>query len=169
MMMNIPTGDELLALLGLSESDERILNLFESLEIKRDEIEVDEDIGSFWVDFEDDYGFALSFSDVLPASFITNIDIGGNYLVYVYFDYSFHALPYGIEDTDNLEMIEEKLEKKANYIDKDDDTKLTWIYEDLGVLTIEFQDNKYKEVINIIINLYEEPKAWLDALSPFKK
>lgn len=173
--MYTPTGDELVTLMGLSESDDRILDLFDKMGIKLEDIERDKDIGDFMIDYIDKYGFALEFSSILPANF-TLENGGGNYFIYINFNYIFNALPYEIDDKDNLETIEKKLGKKANYISKRDETELAWIYEDLGVFTVEFEDSNHTEIMNIIINLYEDPhldypkgQGWLDVYKPFER
>jgi len=166
--MYIPTGDELLPLIGLSESDDKILDLFDKMDVKMDEIERDEDIDSFTIDYEDEYGFSLRFYKVDDGDYVIDNSIGGNYLTSVFFDYSCEDLPYGIDDEDNLEVVEQKIGKKANYINKDDQTLLCWLYEDIGFIVIEFQETSYDELMKIIVSPYIG-SSLLDGYTPFKR
>ena len=150
------TGDEIVALLGRSESDEKVLDLFEKLEIDRSEIERDE-LGDYRIDLEESIGLTLRFSSVVPESLNLEEYIGGQYLVQITFDYYFKPLPYNLDDEYNIDKIVEILRKEPNYISIDDPSSLYWFYEDLGWLSIEFEDESLSSIYYVDIKPYEDP------------
>jgi len=155
------TGDEIVALLARSESDDMILDLFEKLEIDRSEIERDEDIDSFDIDLEEEIGLVLTFDSSLEEKYCVPKYIGGNYLVQVTFDYYFKPLPYNLDDAYDLDAIVNVLNKEPNYININDASRLYWFYEDLGWFTIEFEDESLSSIYSVDVKPYENPlDAW---------
>jgi hypothetical protein len=155
------TGDEIVALLGRSESDDKVLDLFEKLEIDRSEIERDEDINTFDIDLREEIGLTLTFDYSLKEEYRIPKYIGGNYLVQVTFDYYFKPLPYTLDDGYNLDKVVEVLGKEPNYISIDDSSSLYWFYEDLGWLSIEFEDESLSSIYYVDVKPYEDPlETW---------
>ena len=170
--MNQVTGDEIVSLLGVSESDDRMLDLFDKLGVNKDEFERDEDDGSFWIDLEEEMGLSFEFSNVIPEEYRNPQYIGGQYLVSISMDYNFKPLPYNLLDTDDLDTIEKKLNRQANYILIDDNSSLVWLYEDLGDILIEFEDETWKSIVEIRCSIYIAPEMSDDfdeVLKPFKR
>jgi len=169
--MNQPSGDEIVTLLGISESDDKILDLFEALEVDKDNLERDEDDGSFWIELED-IGLSLEFNNMIPEKYRNPQYIGGQYLVNVSLNYNFKPFPYGLTDEDSLDIIEKKLNARANYVLVDDNSTLVWLYEDLGDILIEFEDETWTSIIEIRLSLYQEPSKSDDfdeVMKPFKR
>jgi hypothetical protein len=163
-------GDEIISLLGVSESDDRMLNLFDALGVDKDAFERDEDIGSFWVELEDEMGLELEFNDSISEKYRKPEYIGGQYLVDISFYKNSIFLPYGLKIQDSLEIIEKKLQRDANYIYSEDECILLWIYEDLGEFSIEFENNSYKNIEYISVNLYQDPTIKSkEFILPFKR
>ena len=150
------TGDEMVALLGRSESDDKVLDLFEKLEIDRSEIERCEYTDSFNIDDEEE-GFFLTFNSRFPTKNTQEEYIGGQYLATVSFDYIFKPLPYSLDDAYDLDAIVNILNKEPNYIDIDDASSLHWFYEDLGWLAIEFEDESLSSIYTMGVSPYENP------------
>jgi hypothetical protein len=168
--MSQVTGDEIVSLLGASESDDRMLDLFDKLGVDKDKFERDEDDGSFWIDLEEEMGLELQFDSTIPEELRNPRHIGGQYLVDVSFYKNNTFLPYGLEIQDSLERVELKLSKKANFIYAEDDAILLWIYEDLGEFSVEFEDNSYSRIDYISVNLYQNPtEASEEYILPFKR
>lgn len=180
-MKKQPTGNDIVKLLGYSESSNEVLDLFDALGIDKSEIERDEDDDSFDIIIQegddDTEGTAISFDNSLPEKYRKTKNIGGQFLNYIEFDYNFTPLPYGLIDEDSLEIIEEKLGRKANYIDIDDADILHWIYEDFGWLTITFEENSnYTSVMMVQLNVYDNPEEKSEgfddidlAIKPYKR
>jgi len=174
--MKRPTGDEIVALLGISESDDRMLDMFEALGVNKDEFERDEDVGSFWVDLEDEIGLMLTFNSSLPEQYRIPNHEGGQYLVGIMFDYNFKPLPYQLLEDNNLDIVEEKLNEKPNFISIDDSSRLQWVYENLNWLTIEFEDDTYSSIYSVGLSIFEDPIENWDGnngfntiIKPFKR
>ena len=168
--MNQPTGEEIVALLGVSESDDKMLDLFEKLGIDNDEFERDEDDGAFWIDLEDKMGLELEFSDAIPEEFRNPQYIGGQFLVDISFYENNTFLPYGLKMGDSLETIERKLGKKANYVATEDNDILIWLYECIPEINIDFKDNSYKKMEGMSMLLYEDSAEKSEEyILPFKK
>jgi len=162
--MNILDGTEIIQLIGLPESDDKILDLIEALGVDVSEIERDEDDESYWIELSDILGVDLNFNDVAYSEKQKNLNIGGLYLNDINFQSNYNFLPYGIEINDTLETIENKIGKKANYIrleenGEPDEEVLYWIYENLGVFSIQFEDNQQNSIIAIDIMPYENPAS----------
>jgi len=149
------TGDEIVALLGRSESDDKVLDLFEKLEIDRSEIERDE-IGSYNI-IDEKEGLFLTFNTALPVQKGKEEHFGGQSLTGISFEYTFEPLPYGLKDEYNLDKIINILEKEPNYIDIDDPSSLHWFYADLGCFSIEFEDETCSSIYTIGVSPYENP------------
>jgi len=149
------TGDEIVALLGKSESDDKILDLFEKLEIDRSEIDRSE-IESFDI-IDEDEGLFLTFNSTFSKQSMQNEYIGGQYLTGISFEYNFEPLPYTLKDDYSLKEIINTLGREPNYIDIDDPSSLHWFYEDLGWLSIEFEDETLSSIYTMGISLYENP------------
>ena len=163
-------GDEIVALLGVSESDDRMLDLFEKLGVDKNEFDRDEDDGAFWIELEEEMGLELEFSDAVPKELKNPQYIGGQYLVDISFYENNTFLPYGLQMEDSLETVEQKLNKKVNYMYPDDTTVLLWIYEDIGELGIEFKDNSFNNIEYVGVSLYEDPtKKSEEYILPFKR
>jgi len=151
------TGDEIVALLGRSESDDKVLDLFEKLEIDRSAIERGEYDNSFDIDLEEEIGLVLTFDTSLEEKYCIPKYIGGQYLVQVTFDYYFKPLPYNLDDEYDLDTIVDVLNKEPNYINLNDDSRLYWFYEELGWLTIEFEDESLSSIYSVDVKPYENP------------
>jgi hypothetical protein len=163
-------GDEIVTLLGVSESDDRMLDLFEKLGVDKNEFERDEDDGAFWVELEEEMGLELEFSDAVPKKLKDPQYIGGQYLVDITFYENCTFFPYGLRKEDSLTIVEEKINKKANYMSAEDDSILQWIYEDIGDLGIDFKDNTYKNMEGMGVSLYENPtKISEEYILPFTR
>jgi len=164
-------GNEIVSLMGFSESDDRMLDLFEKLGVDKNEFDRDEDDGSFRIDLEDEKGLILSFDSSTPIEIKNSKYIGGQYLACIFFYYDFELLPYGLQELDSLEIIENKIGKKANYINKENKEKLYWMYKDLMWFTIIFEDETYSEINTIQINYYSNPEdsEMLEIMEPFKR
>ena len=162
--MNILDGTEIIRLIGLPESDDKVLDLIEALEIDVSKIERDEDDGSYWIELSDTLGIDLSFNDIAFSEKQKDLNIGGLYLNDINFQSDYNFLPYGIQINDTLEIVENKIGKKANYIrleenGEPDEEVLYWIYENLGVFSVQFEDNQQKSIMIIDIMPYEDPQA----------
>ena len=151
------TGDEIVTLLGRSETDDKILDLFEKLEIDSSEIERDEDIDSFDIELEEDIGLTLTFDASLKEESCVPKYIGGQYLVQATFEYRFKPLPFGLDDEYNLETVITKLGEEPNYINIDNSSELYWFYEDLGWLSIEFEDESLTSIYYVDVKPFENP------------
>jgi len=176
------TGDEIVALLGKSESDDKVLDLFEKLEIDRSTLDRDE-LGDYRIELEEEIGLTLFFSSVIPKSWKSKeYYIGGQYLIDAVFDYYFEPLPFGLNDENNLEEIIVKLGKEPNYISISDETKLDWIYKDIGTLSIEFEDESLSSIYTMHVRTYEDPlenwdsdedgdedNGWNTVIKPYKR
>jgi hypothetical protein len=149
-------GDELIALLGVSESDDRMLDLFDKLGVDKNEFERDEIDGAFWVELEE-MGLQLEFNDAVPKELKDPQYIGGQYLVEITFYENNTFLPYGLKMGDSLKKIEEKIGRKANYIATEYDNILIWLYENMPEMDINFKNNTYDCMEEICFLLYEDP------------
>lgn len=161
-------GTEIIKLVGVSETDVRVLDLISLLGIDRCKVERDE-IGDYRIELEDEMGLDLRFSSVIPTEMEQRKEnTGGLYLVDADFNDECDFLPFGITIEDNLEIVEGKIGKKANYVevidenldtDEDDIPSYTlyWMYEDLGWLTIQFDESDYSNIFNINCQPYEDP------------
>ena len=167
------TADEIVALLGRSETDDKILDLFEKLEIDRSEIESDEDDDTFNIELEEDIGLGLTFNGSLNEKYCIPKYIGGNYFVDCLFTYEFKPLPFGLNDEYNLEKVIEILGREPNFRLANDKTACEWIYEDLGDLIIEFEDETLSSIYEVRVLVYDNPdfssEDFQDASIPFKK
>ena len=150
------TGDEIVALLGRSESDDKVLDLFEKLEIDRSTIERGEYDDSLNI-IDEDKGFFLTFNSILPKQNMQKEYIGGQYLTGISFEYHFEPLPYNLDDEYDLDTIVNVLNKEPNYIDINDPSSLHWFYEDLGLLSIEFEDESLSSIYTMGVSPYENP------------
>jgi hypothetical protein len=163
-------GDEIVALLGVSESDDRMLDVFDKLGVDKNEFERDEDDGAFWIELENEMGLELEFSDAVPKELKDPQYIGGQYLVDISFYENNTFLPYGLKMGDSLKTIEEKIGRKANYVATEDDCILTWLYEDMPEIDIDFKNNAYDGMEGMGFMLYEEPtKESEEYILPFKR
>jgi hypothetical protein len=149
-------GNEILKLIGLSESDDRVLDLIEALGADRPEIDEYEQMED--VDVEDKYGLSLSFNDIIITEAQRNSAIGGFFVSEIAFYPNCPFLPFGLSGSDNLKTCEEKIGKKANYSSNKDNTKMYWFYEDLGWFTIFFTDETHNEIEVITLKTYEDPR-----------
>jgi len=166
------TGDEIVALLGKSESDDKVLDLFKKLEIDRSEIERDE-LGGFDIELEEEIGLGLSFNGSLDEEYCIPKYIGGNYFVDCLFTYEFEPLPYGLKDDYDLDKVIEVLGKEPNFRLSHDKTACEWIYEDLGDIIIEFEDETLSSIYEVRVLVYTNTdfasEDFQDACIPFKR
>ena len=167
------TGDEIVALLSRSESDDKVLDLFEKLEIDRSAIERGEYDNSFDIDLEEEIGLVLTFNTSLEEKYCIPKYIGGNYFVDCLFTYEFEPLPYGLKDDYDLDKVIKTLGKVPNFRLSHDETACEWIYEDLGDIIIEFEDETLSSIYEVRVIVYDNPdfstEDFQNASIPFKR
>jgi len=147
MLLN---ATEIIKLIGLSISDEKIINLIKEQPI------IDED-GIICIEF-DEIGLELGFDDLLITDKQRSESIGGLYLNDISF-YNDDFFPFNIKSEDNLKEVEKKMDLQANYVDIEDPEGVFWMYKDLGWFTIQFTDEKYESVDSIYIRPFENPET----------
>lgn len=178
--MNVLNGTEIVKLIGLPETDSRILDLIDLLGVDMSEIERDEDDDSYWIELDEEIGLNLSFTDRLITPEQKNDSIASIFLNDINFYEECKFLPFNIEILDTLESIEEKIGFKANYIEVIDEDKeideddmptytLYWIYEELGWVTIQFFEPTFFELFTLDVRPYENPEtdSWKEIVKPF--
>jgi len=161
-------GTEIVSLIGLPETDDRVLDLIDLLGVDVSAIERGKYNDDYWISLDEEIGLDLSFTDCLitPAQKENSFD--GLFLNDISFGDNCYFLPFHIKIDDTLEDIENKIGKKANYIEVvDEDEKideddiptytLYWIYEDLGWFRIHFFEPTFTEVASIDIMPYQNP------------
>lgn len=181
--MNELNGTEIVNLIGLSETDDRVLDLIDLLGVDVSKIARSEYNDDYWISLDEEIGLELSFTDTTTTPAQKANSIGGLFLNRIDFGDNCDFLPFGIEIDDSLESIEKKIGKKANYImvideeeevDEDDIPTYTlyWIYEDLGWFRIHFFEPSFTEVFAIDVQPYEnpeDPERYKNIFKPFKR
>ena len=175
-------GTEIVKLVGLPETDDRVLDLIELLDVDVSEIERDEDTDSYWIDLSDEIGLTLSFNSTIISREQEENNIGGLFLYDITFDENCMFLPFNIDINDTLEVIEEKIGLKANYesIQKDEDERdedeiptytLNWVYEELGWLAIQFFEPTFTELAAVYVMVYDNinPESYKEIMKPFER
>ena len=177
--MNELNGTEIVKLIGLPETDDRVLDLIDLLGVDVSKIERSEYNDNYWISLDEEIGLDLYFTDTTTTPAQKANSIGGLFLNDICFGDNCNFLPFGIEIDDSLESIEKKIGKKANYtkIKKKvyEDQILTytlcWIYEELGWFRIQFFEPTFTEVFAIDIQPYENPddEGYKHIVKPFKR
>ncbi|XOB63271.1 hypothetical protein ACMC56_05540 [Campylobacterota bacterium DY0563] len=73
--------------------------------------------------------------------------------------------PFGIEAVDNYKTISKKIGKKADYTNKYDDTRLTWLLDDgekKYFLGCNFDDQSFNTLKRISLTLYDKEIDYFD-------
>ncbi|SFV64363.1 hypothetical protein MNB_SM-4-1155 [hydrothermal vent metagenome] len=160
-------GNEIIKLIGLPESDDKVLDLFEDLGVNRPEIDEDDCMED--INLKEKYGLNLAFDDNILTEMQKNYSGGGFFLCNIVFYSSCNFLPFGLNENDDLETIQKKIEKKANYSDTEDELNIYWFYPDLGWFTVYFTDNNFNKIAAISLKTYEDPTdEEFDFLEPIK-
>lgn len=161
-------GEDIVKLIGLSLKDDKILNTLSSLDY---EVPLyDSSDQSFYSEGNKGVTFSFQPSDTNNGLNLNSIE----------FDDSYILPPFGIQETDNLDIVEKKIGRKANYVSINDEFgegeipsyTLYWNYKDLGSLTIQFDKNDYSGVWSISTRLYENydnDEGWRKLIAPFKR
>lgn len=147
----ILNGTEIIKLIGLSKTDRRVREFIKDRPIN-------DEYGVISVDF-DDLGLELGFDGLTITDKQKAECIGGLYLNDICFYDNCNFFPFNISIEDNLKVVEEKMNLKANYIDINDPEGLFWMYEELGWFTIQFTDERYERVDSIYIRPFENPET----------
>jgi len=180
--MNELNGTEIVKLVGLPETDDRVLDLIELLGVDVSEIERGEYDDNYTIDLDDKLGLMLSFTDTIISSEQEKNTIGGLFLNNIAFYEECDFLPFNIKINDTLEAIEQKIGLKANYedvmneeqeVDEDDipTYRLHWVYEELGWLSIQFFEPTFTDLASIHVMVYENPntEGYKQIVKPFKR
>jgi len=164
-------GTEIIKLIGLSETDDKVLDLLELLKVDRPTL--DEDGQSEGIDLEEELGLYLGFGTTVITERQKSENIGGLYLNDINFQMHFSSLPFNLKTLDNLEIVTKKIERQPNYIrvegDSLDSEVLYWIFEDLGFLSVQFSDETQSEIIEICLMPYEDPtdEEYIGIIAPY--
>ena len=180
--MNELNGTEIVKLIGLPETDDKVLDLIDLLGVDVRKIERSEYDDDYTIVLDEEIGLDLSFTDTTTTPAQKENSIGGLFLNRIDFGDNCNFLPFGIEIDDSLESIEKKIGKKANYtrvideekeVDEDDIPTYTlhWVYEELGWFRIQFFEPTFTEVFAIDIQPYENPddEGYKHIVKPFKR
>jgi len=175
-------GTEIVKLIGLPETDDRVLDLIELLGVDVSEIERSEYNDDYTIDLDDELGLMLSFTNTIISPEQEKNSIGGLFLNDIAFYEECTFLPFEIEVEDSLESIEEKIGLKSNYRDivdipenaDEDDIptyRLHWVYKELGWFSIQFFEPTFTELASIHVMPYENPntESYKRIVKPFER
>lgn len=156
-------GEDIIKLIGLPMDDNRVLSTL---------LELNYEIPLFATK---DRGFWTEDSKGLALEFRPNNDYQRVYLESIAFNMDYDFLPFGIDKNDNLDAVERKIGKKANFIDVDREENpylLYWIYEDLGYVWVQFDNSNYTGIWDISAKQFKNPEkdsGLSELIAPFKK
>ncbi|MCF6189133.1 MAG: hypothetical protein L3J51_01490 [Cocleimonas sp.] len=153
-------GNDIMALIGLPESDDSVLDLIEALGVERP---VANEYGnSEGIDLEDTLGLSLGFSQERVTAKQKKDPAGGFYLDIIDFLYTFETLPFGIDADDNLLTVAKKIGNPVIYkpTDKEDNSRY-WVDKEKGYrMQILFEDEKFEEVYGVVFYTYRPPSTF---------
>ena len=175
-------GTEIVKLIGLPETDDKVLDLIDLLGVDVSEIGRGEYDDNYTIDLDDKLGLILSFTDTIISSEQEKNTIGGLFLEDITFYEECNFLPFDIDTEDTLEIIERKIGLKANYSQVIDEKKeidddeiptytLYWIYEELGWFRIHFFEPTFTELASIDVRPYQNPntEGYKQIVKPFER
>ncbi len=153
------SGEKIAELIGLPESNSGVLDLLEVLGSERPSYDED---GMCTIELSDDIGLDLGFDN---KNYLSDENLDELYLNDIEFYSNCKFFPFGIKKSDGLLAVEEKLSKRANYIDIEDPSVYMWIYQDLWWLTVQFFDESCLGVDSIYVRPYENPEENLSEIA----
>ncbi|WP_320033433.1 hypothetical protein [Halarcobacter sp.] len=151
-------GNNMIELLSLPEWDEKIIDMLEEFGEERPVYNPEQ---SYVFVTLKDYGLEMMFeTDCLTPKQKEHAGEGNLWLNQIVFnDETTIKLPFNLEIGDNYETISKKIGKKADYTNKYDDTRLTWLLDDgekKYFLGCNFDDQSFNTLKRISLTLYDK-------------